>query len=70
MLEGAETKIIREKNVVGVIKGKDKKLSEEYIILSAHYDHVGVGDPVKKEACQRIAYLMEQGIMHWELPDC
>jgi hypothetical protein len=49
MLEGAETKIIREKNVVGVIKGKDKKLSEEYIILSAHYDHVGVGDPVKKE---------------------
>ena len=32
---------IVDKNVVGYIEGKDKKLRDEYIILSAHYDHVG-----------------------------
>jgi len=30
-------------NVAGVIEGTDPKLKEEYIILSAHFDHVGVG---------------------------
>ncbi|MDC8005521.1 M28 family peptidase [Aureisphaera galaxeae] len=32
-------------NVVGVIEGTDPKLKNEYIIYSAHYDHVGVGKP-------------------------
>jgi hypothetical protein len=30
------------KNVVGIIEGTDPKLKNEYIVLSAHYDHVGV----------------------------
>jgi len=30
-------------NVVGILEGTDPKLKDEYIILSAHYDHVGVG---------------------------
>lgn len=30
------------KNVVGVIKGTDPALSQEYIAVTAHYDHVGV----------------------------
>jgi Zn-dependent M28 family amino/carboxypeptidase len=30
------------KNVIGVIEGSDPKLKNEYILLSAHYDHVGV----------------------------
>ncbi len=30
-------------NVAGVIEGTDPKLKDEYIILSAHFDHVGVG---------------------------
>ncbi|MEM9990717.1 MAG: M28 family peptidase [Bacteroidota bacterium] len=30
-------------NVVGLIEGSDPKLREEYILLSAHYDHVGTG---------------------------
>ena len=32
------------RNVVGLLEGTDKK--DEYIVLSAHLDHVGVGDPV------------------------
>lgn len=30
-------------NVAGVIPGSDKKLSAEYIIIGAHYDHLGMG---------------------------
>ncbi|WP_373512128.1 M28 family peptidase [Persicitalea sp.] len=30
-------------NVVAYIEGTDAKLKDEYVLLSAHYDHVGVG---------------------------
>jgi len=29
-------------NIVGLIEGKDKELKNEFIILSAHYDHLGI----------------------------
>jgi aminopeptidase YwaD len=32
---------IRGNNIVGVIHSEDPELSEEYIILGAHYDHLG-----------------------------
>lgn len=31
------------KNIVGIIKGNDPVLSSEYIVLGAHYDHLGYG---------------------------
>ncbi len=34
-------------NVIGIVKGTDPKLKNEYIIYSAHYDHVGIGTPDK-----------------------
>lgn len=33
-------------NILGMIKGSDKKLSDTYVVLSAHYDHLGIGKPV------------------------
>ncbi|MEW4925055.1 M28 family peptidase [Algibacter sp. 2305UL17-15] len=33
-------------NVVGYIEGKDPKLKNEFIILGAHYDHIGYGKSV------------------------
>jgi hypothetical protein len=30
-------------NVIGLLRGKDPALSDEYIIVSAHYDHLGIG---------------------------
>jgi hypothetical protein len=33
----------RSQNVIGVIEGTDPVLKEEYIIITAHYDHVGTG---------------------------
>ncbi|HEV2130212.1 MAG TPA: M20/M25/M40 family metallo-hydrolase [Longimicrobiaceae bacterium] len=32
-------------NVVAVLPGSDPQLSSEYVILTAHFDHVGVGQP-------------------------
>ena len=29
-------------NIVGMVPGRDKELSKEYIIVGAHYDHIGV----------------------------
>src|SRR5690625_5746953 len=31
-------------NVVGYIEGSDPDLKDEYLLLGAHYDHVGVAD--------------------------
>lgn len=30
-------------NVAGIIEGTDPKLKDEYVLLTAHFDHVGVG---------------------------
>ena len=36
---------VLSQNVIGVVEGTDEKLKNEYIIYSAHYDHLGVGKP-------------------------
>ena len=36
----------RPANVVAMLPGSDPVLRDEYVVLSAHYDHVGVGTPV------------------------
>ncbi len=40
-----EKKEVISQNVIGVVEGTDPKLKDQYIIYSAHYDHVGVGTP-------------------------
>ncbi len=37
---------VQSANVVGVIPGSDPQLKNEYVLLSAHLDHVGIGEPV------------------------
>jgi hypothetical protein len=37
--QGSET---AERNVIGFIEGSDPKLKNEFIILSAHFDHIGI----------------------------
>lgn len=32
-------------NVVGLVPGTDPALADEYVVLSAHFDHVGIGAP-------------------------
>ena len=33
-------------NVAGMLEGSDPKLKNEYVVLSAHLDHLGVGAPI------------------------
>ncbi|MGB7124064.1 MAG: M28 family metallopeptidase [Thermoplasmata archaeon] len=38
---------VSSKNVVGVYPGTDPKLRNEYVAVSAHLDHIGVGEPIR-----------------------
>ncbi|MFL6451455.1 MAG: M28 family metallopeptidase [Bryobacteraceae bacterium] len=38
---------VESPNVVGILRGSDPKLSNEYVVYSAHLDHVGLGEPIK-----------------------
>jgi len=52
-VSGAEPDRFTSRNVVGVIRGTDPDLRDEYILLGAHYDHEGVAedhpDPITSE---------------------
>jgi len=41
----AEKGEIKLKNVIGMIPGNDPKLKDDIIVVSAHYDHLGLGWP-------------------------
>jgi Zn-dependent M28 family amino/carboxypeptidase len=43
----SEVKRVAAPNVVGVLEGSDPKLRNEYVVYSAHWDHLGVGAPNK-----------------------
>lgn len=36
---------IQSKNIVAFLEGSDPELKDEIVVLSAHYDHVGIGTP-------------------------
>jgi hypothetical protein len=40
----------RSSNVVGLLEGSDPALRGEYLVLSAHLDHVGIGEPEKGDS--------------------
>ena len=42
-ISGAKIEKFDSQNIVGFIEGSDKKLKEEMVVYSAHYDHVGIG---------------------------
>ncbi|MBA2733550.1 MAG: M28 family peptidase [Acidobacteria bacterium] len=44
----SELKRVKAPNVVAVLPGRDPKLRDEYVVYSAHHDHLGIGEPNKK----------------------
>lgn len=38
-------KTITTRNVIGVVEGSDAALKDEYVLIGAHYDHLGMGGP-------------------------
>lgn len=43
----SEVKRVKAPNVAGILPGRDHKLRDEYVVYSAHWDHLGVGAPNK-----------------------
>jgi Zn-dependent M28 family amino/carboxypeptidase len=41
---------LRSENVVGVVRGRDPALGKEYVALSAHWDHHGIGPAVNGDS--------------------
>jgi hypothetical protein len=46
----SEIKPMQSENIVGVLPGADPKRKDEYVVLSAHLDHIGVTPPVKGDS--------------------
>jgi Zn-dependent M28 family amino/carboxypeptidase len=41
---------VESQNIAAIYPGSDPKLRDEYVVLSAHVDHLGVGKPIKGDA--------------------
>jgi Zn-dependent M28 family amino/carboxypeptidase len=44
----SEVKRVESMNVAGILPGRDARLKDEYVIYSAHWDHLGIGEPDKR----------------------
>jgi len=55
---GRKTKheVITSPNVVGIVRGTDPELANEYVVFSAHLDHNGIGAPVEGDTIYNGAY--------------
>jgi Zn-dependent M28 family amino/carboxypeptidase len=43
----SEANRVASQNVVGILEGSDPQLRNEYVVYSAHWDHLGIGAPDK-----------------------
>ena len=41
---------LTSENVVGVVRGRDPVLNKQYVALSGHWDHLGIGTPVNGDS--------------------
>ena len=42
--------LAESRNVVGLLPGSDASLANEYVVYTAHLDHIGIGKPVKGDS--------------------
>ncbi len=52
----------KSSNVIGLLEGSDPKLKDEYIIYTAHLDHLGISEPVDGDPINNGAYDNAVGI--------
>jgi hypothetical protein len=50
MREVSHHEAITSPNVIGAIPGSDPKLSQEYVVYTAHVDHLGIGPPINGDS--------------------
>lgn len=57
-----EAQDVECRNVAGIRPGADPKLKDEYVVLSAHLDHLGVGRPIRGDSINNGAMDNASGI--------
>ncbi|MFQ5696027.1 MAG: M28 family peptidase, partial [Terriglobia bacterium] len=55
---------IETPNVIGWLPGSHPQLKEQYVVYTAHYDHLGVGDPVNGDSIYNGAADNALGVAH------
>lgn len=53
---------VESPNVVGLLRGSDPKLRDEYVVYSSHLDHLGISDPVDGDSINNGALDNASGI--------
>ncbi|HEV7991456.1 MAG TPA: M20/M25/M40 family metallo-hydrolase [Gemmatimonadaceae bacterium] len=53
---------VQSENVVGVVRGSDSRSSKQYVALSAHWDHLGIGTPVNGDSIYNGAFDNASGV--------
>ncbi len=53
---------ITSPNVIGIVRGTDPELKDEYVVYTGHLDHIGVGVPVDGDAIYNGMYDNAMGI--------
>jgi Zn-dependent M28 family amino/carboxypeptidase len=51
-------------NLIGLVPGNDPALRDEFVVFSAHLDHIGVGTPVNGDDIYNGAYDNAMGVSH------
>ncbi|HEX7153722.1 MAG TPA: M28 family metallopeptidase [Thermoanaerobaculia bacterium] len=59
---GARHESLQSPNVVGILRGSDLALRREYVVYSAHLDHVGITEPVNGDSINNGALDNASGI--------
>ena len=50
MVAKQQTQNVTSDNIVGLLPGSDPKLKDEYVVVTAHIDHLGVGNPINGDS--------------------
>ncbi len=46
----ADYRNIETKNMLGILEGSNEDLNDEYLVYTAHYDHLGITSPVESDS--------------------
>jgi Zn-dependent M28 family amino/carboxypeptidase len=52
----SETRSIVDHNVAGILRGSDPELAQEFVVITAHHDHLGIGEAVNDDSIYNGAY--------------
>lgn len=54
--------LVQSANVIGLLRGSDPVLRDEYLVYSSHLDHIGITDPVDGDSINNGAFDNASGI--------